>query len=311
MGKFREGDVVRCEVTCGPHVGLEGVVRRGTGGGGGFFLEGWPDQHWSEACFALLRRPVKVGDMLAYGGDRFAVHRISVTEGRTFAHGASTWGADDSLELSAQSKTGAWTHLSGHPIDVPAIKAPCGADKCERCDAGASVVRDHTGVIGHTVPREGNVSFSGGLIVIGTRPEVPAVGWKDVPAVMAGAMSVADAALRKVIDDEFDRQTAAKVNYPRIETVAVREDRLARALFESDPEVRAYVRTRCDDSVDSSAPTRLRYEGRPTSPRVSITVSLDRMAKAIDACWRVNDRGHRARCEARAAEVLALLEVSK
>jgi hypothetical protein len=52
---------------------------------------------------------------------------------------------------------------------------------------------------------------------------------------------------------------------------------LARALFDTDPEVTEYVRTRADSSD---------------------------LRAAADTCWRINDRGFRERCEHRAKAML-------
>ena len=92
-------------------------------------------------------------------------------------------------------------------------------------------------------------------------------------------------ALRELIRNNIPyylsvEQVCAELAGPQPPTV---ED-LALALFASDEEVLMYVRSRA--------------EGGPNGKR---------LGSAMDACWRINDRGFRAKCEARAKVIAGLL----
>ena len=100
-------------------------------------------------------------------------------------------------------------------------------------------------------------------------------------------------------------------NFVNRETVIANEaEKLARALFETEPEVTAYVRSRSDSSIWSPSKKKLQYEGRPRSGTwdcSSVSIDFEAQTRAFDACWRVNDKGFRAKCEARAKEMLAVM----
>lgn len=87
-------------------------------------------------------------------------------------------------------------------------------------------------------------------------------------------------------------------------------ERLGRALFDTDEEVIAYVRTRADDNVIRREPV-LQREGRPKMQVVMASTDEDfgrnKFIEAMDACWKVDDRGYKTRSLKRAKEMLGAL----
>ncbi len=360
--KFRDGDIVRC-VRPGPNLDLEGVVVDGTSLGGGFYLRGAAES-WNPECFVLLRRPIRVGDVLRIPkgwGDVSLGPTRTISRIENGSIHSREGGAFSSLEYLSKLDQRI-THADGTPIDrtepsveITKLDGATGSIPKPTCGAtlGGWVCNGHPGhthhhrevancaikaqwVEGFQAPPHARFILGNGNMVTGyTAPMdrdfiINGVCCEDCARPLpdgasrgmmkcSGCAAASDAELRKRAVATLDRlrpnrgtladlREVIEQSIPMTITVEdvcravlgdrrspeVQLDDAARAFFDTDPVVLAFVAANCDAEVRVVGPATLHREGRPTRD-TTFTTDGARLERGLGVCWLKDLGGHKTR----------------